>query len=169
VILKILFANAEDSSNIKCQEGVRWSSNQRRPRHVWPNGMLWRRFIPMRLITRSGLLMACVIGLSLCSGRSARASCGDYLHGQHQAGTLADHGMPADHSPVPRCHGPYCQRDNPAPAAPHKAVEIPVSGDAILSVITSLIRQDDSFTLRPMDGVIVEGPADRIFRPPRSI
>ena len=70
----------------------------------------------------------------------------------------------------PVCSGPQCRQRDPVPAAPTRAVNLPHSSDAILCTIARLTVGDENslFLATPIDHV-VDGPADRIFRPPRAV
>lgn len=111
--------------------------------------------------------------------RSAWATCGDYLVGHgghamsgHQSAGL-DHlsGQPLSSSPLrPTCSGPQChQRQQPAPAAPSRQMEIPQSNDAVLCVIARLSANDaGALPFLVIADHDVSGLAGRIFRPPRA-
>jgi hypothetical protein len=80
---------------------------------------------------------------------------------------LAHNPLSSPSAPGPRCHGPHCQQDRQAPVAPNKAIEIPTFSDAILTSITSIGGSNGLSILPCIQAVAVEGPGDRIFRPPR--
>ena len=126
---------------------------------------------------RGSCLSLCFAMLLVLDTRSAWATCGDYLAGGHamsghqSAGLDGLSGQPSSSPPQrPTCSGPQChQRQQPAPAAPSRQMEVPQSNDAVLCVIVRL-SADDSGALHLL--VIADhdasGLAGRIFRPPRA-
>lgn len=133
------------------------------------------RHAQTRLLTRSILLM-CAVGLWIGSGRPAFATCGDYLRGHQSPDRVTLDDVPDDRDslptprPTPICNGPQCQRHTPVPAAPSKAVELSASSDAIVAAITSVLIRDaqQPGPTVPL-AVVVNGTADRVFRPPRAL
>ncbi|MBS0201354.1 MAG: hypothetical protein JSS49_00535 [Planctomycetes bacterium] len=115
--------------------------------------------------------------MSFNSG-TVQASCGDYLHGHGEP--MGGHAaMNSDGSdPIlghrsmplgrPVCSGPHCQRDQQAPAAPSKAIQVPTFNDAILEAISTLAVVDDVGFVAPSDADHASGSVGRIFRPPRA-
>lgn len=131
-----------------------------------------------RILLRGSLLSLCLAAFCVCDARPAWAACGDYLAG-HGGQAMAGHGIPGhdlmannqsnDSGQRPACSGPQCRQRDPVPAAPTRSVNLPQSSDMILCTIARLTVGDENSLLRatPMDHV-VDGPADRIFRPPRA-
>lgn len=68
----------------------------------------------------------------------------------------------------PACTGPHCQRDQQTPAAPSKAIQVPTFTDAILAAITTLVREDDQYSVPSSKANQVMGLVGRVFRPPRA-
>ena len=131
-----------------------------------------------RFLLRGSLLSLCLAAFCVCDARPAWATCGDYLAG-HGGQTMAGHGMPGHDSMAnhqlndlekrPACSGPQCRQRDPVPTAPTRTVNLPQSTDAILCTFARLTVVDENSLLRtpPLDHV-VDGPADRIFRPPSA-
>lgn len=132
-----------------------------------------------RCLLRGSCLSLCLLTLVALDARTAWASCGDYLagHGGHamnghpsSSHDLVSH--PASRLPQPRptCSGPQChQRQQPAPAAPSRQMEVPQSNDAVLCVIARLATDDACASRFPATfNHAVAGPASRLFRPPRA-
>ena len=88
------------------------------------------------------------------------------------------HGMTEDLSTIPghrgdlparpACSGPHCQQDQQVPAAPSKAIQVPTFTDAIVAAITTLVREDDLYSLPSSEANHIEGLVGRVFRPPRA-
>ena len=113
---------------------------------------------------------------------TAWATCGDYLHGhRHIAGQMDRHtpfvanlsklgqSRPLEQTPGPVCSGPNCQSGNRSPLLPTRVIEIPSHSDAILASTTVLLRGDVRSSSQLDQVAAVDGPADRLFRPPRSV
>ncbi len=67
----------------------------------------------------------------------------------------------------PACSGPHCQRNQQTPAAPSKAIQVSTFSDAILATITTLVREDDLYSVPSSEANPVTGLVGRVFRPPR--
>lgn len=128
---------------------------------------------------RGSCLSLCFVLLLVLDTRSAWATCGDYLagHGGHamsghpSAGLGGLNGPSSSRPPQrPTCSGPQChQRQQPAPAAPSRQMEVPQSNDAVLCVIARLSADDAGvLPLLVIADHDVSGLAGRIFRPPRT-
>jgi hypothetical protein len=135
----------------------------------------------------NGLLFLSAMIVCLMDQRPARATCGDYLSGRGMSG----HGMASNHhglnspasspdslqdstrqqrsTPFRHCSGPRCQRHDPIPVAPTREITLPGLNEGILCPAPDGLRAAPAFHGR-CDGedLVVDGPAGRIFRPPRS-
>lgn len=133
---------------------------------------------PKRFLLRGSLLSLCLAAFCVCDARPAWATCGDYLAG-HGGQAMAGHGMPGrdsmanhqanDSGQRPVCSGPQCRQRDPVPAAPTRSVNLPQSSDVILCSIAKLAIGGENRLLRAVVvDHVVDGPADRLFRPPRA-
>ena len=120
----------------------------------------------------------CLAVFCVCDARPAWATCGDYLAG-HSGQVMNGHGVPGhgsmanhqanDSGHRPACSGPQCRQRDPFPAAPTRSVNLPQSSDVILSAIARLaIGEENSLLRATAVDHVVDGPADRLFRPPRA-
>lgn len=145
----------------------------------WWTDMSQGPHIPNRKLMRS-LLVLCAIAFWTGGGRVAWATCGDYLHGHKPQATLTLDNLPDDtsvlpvprpqHQPGPVCTGPQCQRHLPWPAGPTKVAESGPPNDAIVFVMALVdIRKADPLRIAVRPTLVVDGPANRIFRPPRAV
>ena len=154
---------------------VDWSDERVPGQHF----MRWQGLqTPKRFLHRGSLLSLCLAAFCVCGTRPAWAACGDYL-ASHGGQAMAGHEMPGhgsmsphqsnDSEPRPVCSGPQCRQRDPVPVAPTRSVSLPQSSDVILCAIARLMVGDENSLPRAtaVDHV-VDGPADRIFRPPRA-
>lgn len=119
----------------------------------------------------SSLIWLVTLFVFVGQARLARATCGDYLStSKHVIDFVTDqssatHEMLPPATKVPACTGPGCQPYRPRP---HQPVSMTMALEAILLPPPQLIRPAIE-SLRRWDSIIpIPGPADRIFRPPRT-
>ena len=84
---------------------------------------------------------------------------------------MPTHGSPSSlprQAPGPVCSGQHCHRDQQAPAAPNKGVQVPTFNDAILNTIPALRGLVVLSFSPPVETDQITGPVGRVFRPPRA-
>lgn len=116
------------------------------------------------------LLIVAVYGL----GRSAEATCGDHLGFQQRPPTLHSLPLPGASQTettqppaYPVCLGTHCQRREPIPARPTNESSWIPAMEGVLTPRAILATTVASHLNRMVQAAEIEGPASRVFRPPR--
>lgn len=139
----------------------------------------YRFHAPKRLLQRVSLLALCMVLLCVCDARTAQATCGDYLAGRHASVMTGQHRLVSedhlattpigDESQRPVCTGPQCRQSDPIPVTPTRKAELPQKHNAFLTAMFRLMADERSAWLPIENRCVVDGPTNRLLRPPRAV
>ena len=127
-----------------------------------------------RFVLRCTIQSMCVVAFLTCDCRPVRASCGDYLTRSvtdRDGHSLRVHqsSSPLRQTPGPVCSGPHCKQRDQSPMNSFKGIVIAVHMDVILAAEDLLRTDDDRLgAWSALQCRVVDGPIDRIFKPPRA-
>lgn len=131
---------------------------------------MWYTFPSIRQCLRhSSLLLVSLIVLSEWDGQSAYATCGDYLNQyptNHTQNSRIQHRRMHvnQRETVPSCH-----QDHSLPTVPVQTPVSPISSDAILTGLVSIVSEHTPSVFTRLRSQLAEPDASRIFRPPRLV